>query len=253
MSLLSVNSSGAREPDTTILVFSESKCASAKLATRAQKNIHSFKGRRRANPATEPSRQPDDCPAIPLPDGQADLAAASHWGRIPRGIRCMRPRGDTAGATRTWGTVVSLCATSDRRAAPNASPQAAAQHRICHQSTNPAVPLLLQGGLGPECGRRCGLRRPGRLWREPPRPFSTAQDRPRWRPHQIGKSTLRSATNAGILALVFASSSDAPMKRTPRVAYCFSMSTSIGISSLQGTHQVAQKLRTTGLPRISRK
>src|SRR5262249_20629605 len=56
---------------------------------------------------------------------------------------------------------------------------------------------------------------------------------------------------SGIFGLESFSSRDTATKDTPRGAYSFSASTKNGISARQGTHQVAQKFRTTGLPRKS--
>src|SRR5882724_5714116 len=51
--------------------------------------------------------------------------------------------------------------------------------------------------------------------------------------------------------LVFQSSSEAPIKATPRDAYSRSVATSRGISRVHGPHHVAQKFSTTICPRRS--
>ena len=55
------------------------------------------------------------------------------------------------------------------------------------------------------------------------------------------------------MSLVLASSIATPRNCSPAGPYCFCKSTNQGISILHGPHQVAQKLRTTGLPRKSDK
>src|SRR4051794_36147989 len=70
-------------------------------------------------------------------------------------------------------------------------------------------------------------------------------------PVHTGKLMLNWPMKFPMFPLVWRSSKETAVKTTPRGAYSLAASTSIGISVLQGTHQVAQKFSTTILPRRS--